>query len=377
MQTNLAKIHTEASAKIMRASASKIINRKRLFRRLEGDKACPLIWISGPAGCGKSTLVSSFIEYSDKPHIWYKIDSSDTDISSFFFNMTQACKKNGHGINSLPVFTSEYRLGIHEFSHNYFAALFSNFSEKTSIVLDNYQELPEELIFNDLLIDEISRLPENIQVIIISRKDPSSKFSRLKANRRIKLFGWQDLRFSAREFSDVVSRWGFEDLPEKTQNHIYEKMDGWVAGLLFMLEGTKRYNTSLQNIESRTFEEIFQYFAEETFDHQENDIKHFLLLTSLLPNITPKFLEALVGDVHIEKTLFCLNRNNLFIERLAHTDDEVYQYHPLFQDYLQHKMVDYFTSDEIREIKRKTADLLLIENQFENAHRSRPAKTSR
>ena len=367
MQTNLAKIHTEASTKTMRPLASKIINRKRLFRRLEGDKVYPLIWISGPAGCGKSTLVSSFIEYRDKSHLWYKIDSNDIDISSFFFNMAQACKKNGQKKNSLPVFTSDYRLGIPEFSHNYFAALFNNFSEKTSIVLDNYQELPEDLIFHDLLIDEINLLPENIQVIIISRKDPSSKFSRLKANRRIKQFGWQDLRFSAKEFSDVVSRWGVEELPEKTQNHIYEKMDGWIAGLLFMLEGTKRYNTSLQNIGSGTFEEIFQYFAEETFDYQDNDIKHFLLITSLLPNITPKFVEVLAGDANIGKTLFCLNRNNLFIERLAQTDDEVYQYHPLFQDYLQHKMVDYFTSDELREIKRKTADLLLIENQIENA----------
>ena len=368
MQTNLAKMHTERSAKIMRPSASKIIKRKRLFRRLDGSKECPLIWISGPAGCGKTTLVSSFVEYRDMSHLWYKVDSNDTDLSSFFFNMTQASKCNGQKKNNLPVFTSEYRLGISEFSHNFFAALFNNFAEEqTLIVFDNYQELPEDLIFHDLLIDAINLLPENLQVIISSRKEPSSKFSRLKANRRINQFGWQDLCFSAKEFLAVVSRWGFEDLPEKTQNHIYKKMDGWIAGLLFMLEGTRRYNTSLKNIGSGTFEEIFRYFAEETFDFQDNDLKHFLLKTSLLPNITSSLAEVLTGDTRASKTLSCLSRNNLFIEKLAQSDKEIYQYHPLFQEYLLDKMVDFFTPDQVREMKRKTANLLLIENQVEKA----------
>jgi ATP/maltotriose-dependent transcriptional regulator MalT/DNA-binding SARP family transcriptional activator len=367
MQTNLAKMHTEGLAKTMRPSASKVIKRKRLFRRLDASRKYPLVWISGPAGSGKTTLVSSFIEDQESVHLWYKFDSSDIDISSFFFNMAQASKKNGQKRNNLPVFTSEYRLGIPEFTQNFFAALFSSFSEKTLIVFDNYQELPDDLIFHDLLIDVINLLPENLQVIIISRKEPSSKFSRFKANRMINQIGWQDLRFSSKEFFDVVSRWGFEELPEKKQIHIYEKMDGWIAGLLFMLEGTKKYNTSLQNIGSGTFEEIFHYFAEEIFDFQVNNIKYFLLLTSLLPNITPKFVQVLTGDNHINKILSYLNSNNLFIEKLAQSDDEVYLYHPLFKNYLQHKMVDHFTPDELKEIKRKTANLLLIENQTEKA----------
>ena len=245
-------------------------------------------------------------------------------------------------------------MGIPEFSHNFFVELFNNLQEKTSIVFDNYQELPEDLIFNELLIDAISILPDNMQVIIISRKEPSSKFSRLMANRKINLLGWQNLRFTSEEFFDVVSRWGFEDLSEKTQNHIYKKMDGWIAGLLFMLSGTKKYNTSLQNIGSGTFEEIFQYFAEETFDFQDIDLKHFLLQTSLLPDITPRLAEVLTGDTRAGKTLSCLYRNNLFIEKVAQqSDKEAYQYHPLFQEYLLDKMVDFFTQDQVREIQSR------------------------
>jgi ATP/maltotriose-dependent transcriptional regulator MalT/DNA-binding SARP family transcriptional activator len=360
-------MHTEGSAKTMRPTASKVVRRKRLFRQLSGSRECPLIWVSGPPGCGKTTLVSSFVEYHDLEHLWYKFDSNDTDISSFFFNMTQACRHNGHKQKKLPVFTTEYRLGVPEFSHDFFSTLFSGFSDTSIIVLDNYQELPEDLIFHDLLIDALNLLPANLQVIIISRKEPSSKFSRLKANRQIRQISWQDLRFMIEEFFDVVSLWGFDDLPEKTRSQIYEKMDGWIAGLLFMLEGTKRYNTSLQHIGSGTFEEIFQYFAEETFDFQDNDIKQFLLIASQLPNITPRFIKVLTGDEQTSKTLSCLNRNNLFIEKLAEPEEETYQFHPLFQDYLQHKVSDHFTLDEAKETRRKAADLLLIDKQAEKA----------
>jgi LuxR family maltose regulon positive regulatory protein len=368
MQTNRAKMQTGGSAKIMRPSASRIIKRKRLFRRLDTSRNYPLVWVSGPAGCGKTTLVNSYIEDKEWVNLWYKIDGNDTDLSAFFSKMAQGCKYNDQGKNNLPVFTSKNRKGIPEFSHNFFAALFNNFAKKQgSIVFDNYQELSEDLIFHDLLIDAIDLLPENLQVIIISRKEPSSKFIRLKANRRINQFGWQDLRFSPKEFFDVVSRWGFEDLSENTQNHIYKKVDGWIAGLLFMLEGTKRYNTSLHNIGSGSFEEIFHYFAEETFDFRDNETKNFLLRTSLLPNITPKLAGVLTGDKRAGKTLACMSRNNLFIEKLAQSGDEVYQYHPLFKEYLLDKLFDYFTPDELKEIKRKTADILLIENQVENA----------
>ncbi|MBW2465929.1 MAG: hypothetical protein JRF02_01385 [Deltaproteobacteria bacterium] len=366
MQVEPAKIQAEGSSKILRPSASKIVRRKRLFRRFDAARDCPLIWVSGPAGSGKTTLVSSYIENHDLDHLWYKIDSTDIDFTSFYFNMLLACKKNGLKHDNLPEFTSEYRLNIPEFSYNFFNALFNSFVQRSVIVLDNYHELPEELIFHDLLLDAINLLPENLQVIIISRKEPSSKFSRLKANRKIHLLGWSDLRFTPEELIRVVNRWGFEDLPKKIQNHIYKRMDGWIVGLLFMLDNTKKLNTNLQHIDKGTFEEIFQYFAEETYEYQDDKIKKLLLHTSLLPIITPGLTRSLTGDIRADKTLSCLNRNNLFIEKSAQSE-ETYQYHPLFQKYLQHKMLDSFTPQQVAELKRKTADLLLEEKQAEKA----------
>ena len=368
MQSTPARIQAEGTSKMKRPEATKTLKRKRLFNKLDAGRKRPVTWISGPAGSGKTELVSSYIEDRDIDHIWYNVDSSDIDISSFFFSMKQACRVNGQKKNNLPSFTADFRLDIQKFSNIFFAALYSNFAGQALIVFDNYHELPEELIFHEFLIDAINLLPDNLRVILISRKEPSAKFSRLKANRMINVLGWHDLRFTPDEFYGVVSRWGFEELPEKTQSQVYSRVDGWIAGLQFLLDGTRKFNTNLQHIDSRTCEEIFQYFAVETFDYQDNETRHLLLKTSFLANITPGLVRDFTENSNAAKALSCLNRNNLFVEKAAAGEEgESYRYHPLFREFLQHKIAEVFTPKQVREVKRKSADLLLREEKTDEA----------
>jgi len=59
--------------------------RKRLFNLLDNMRRQPVIWISGPAGCGKTTLVSSYLESQKLPCLWYQIDEGDKDPATFFY----------------------------------------------------------------------------------------------------------------------------------------------------------------------------------------------------------------------------------------------------------------------------------------------------
>jgi ATP/maltotriose-dependent transcriptional regulator MalT len=45
----------------------------------------PVIWIAGPAGCGKTTLVSSYLEARGIPCLWDQIDQGDADPATFFY----------------------------------------------------------------------------------------------------------------------------------------------------------------------------------------------------------------------------------------------------------------------------------------------------
>jgi ATP/maltotriose-dependent transcriptional regulator MalT/DNA-binding SARP family transcriptional activator len=354
-------------AKITRPSASKIIIRQRIFDRLQNGSNCPILWVSGPAGSGKTTLISSYIESQQLPCLWYKVDANDIDLSCFYKNLTFAGKKAAPQLKNMPALSSDYQPGVQEFNRSFFTELFNNLQKQSILVFDNYQEIPDEVVLHDMLLEAFNLLPEGMRLIIISRKEPLPKFSRNRVNRRMNFIRWQDIRFTPSEFLNVMRKWGFEDIPKKTNLDIHQKLNGWIAGLLFILEATKRYNTSIQHVGIGAFEDIFNYFSEEIFDYLDKELKHFLINTALLPAITVRLAQDLIGNSQAAKTLCFLDRNNLFIEKLSGATIDTFQYNPLFREFLLDKMHELYSPAGISEIKRRTADLLLNENQLEEA----------
>jgi LuxR family maltose regulon positive regulatory protein len=59
-----------------------IVPRPRLFRQLDRGRSCPLTWVSGPPGSGKTSLVASYIETRRLFCLWYQVDSGDKDLAS-------------------------------------------------------------------------------------------------------------------------------------------------------------------------------------------------------------------------------------------------------------------------------------------------------
>jgi len=65
--------------KITRPILPEVYPRKRLFEALDKLRRQPLIWVSGPGGSGKTTLVSSYLEDRKIPCLWYQVEEGDKD----------------------------------------------------------------------------------------------------------------------------------------------------------------------------------------------------------------------------------------------------------------------------------------------------------
>ena len=50
------------NAKTTRPSAGNVLPRERLFATLDAARRAPLLWVHGPPGCGKTSLVSSYLD---------------------------------------------------------------------------------------------------------------------------------------------------------------------------------------------------------------------------------------------------------------------------------------------------------------------------
>ena len=59
------------------------LHRQRLLDRLNRHRKRPLTLVSAPAGYGKSTLVSCWLESCDVPSAWLSLDESDNDLRIF------------------------------------------------------------------------------------------------------------------------------------------------------------------------------------------------------------------------------------------------------------------------------------------------------
>ena len=128
--------------KITRPGISGVLRRERLFRQLDKSRKQPVIWIAGPAGSGKTTLVSSYLEARGLPCLWYQVDGGDSDIAGFFYYIGLAAKKAAPRCRKpLPILSPEYLQGLDIFARKFFENLYGRLKRPFVVVLDNYQEL--------------------------------------------------------------------------------------------------------------------------------------------------------------------------------------------------------------------------------------------
>ena len=78
-------------AKLTRPRLHWALARERLFERLDQPRAQgQAIYVAGPPGAGKTTLVTSWLEARAIAGIWYQIDAGDEDLATFFYYLGEA-----------------------------------------------------------------------------------------------------------------------------------------------------------------------------------------------------------------------------------------------------------------------------------------------
>ncbi|TAL26211.1 MAG: AAA family ATPase [Nitrospirae bacterium] len=360
---------------------------------MDSSRKKPVVWVSAAAGSGKTTLVSSYLDARKLPHLWYRCDEGDADIATFFYYMGLAAKKvNPRKKKPMPLLTPEYLLGIPTFTKRYFEKLYGRvpltltLSRKGRgnksvspplrggdkgegeggfvIVLDNYQDVSSDSQFHEIIRNGLSIIPEGINIVVISRTEPPPHFARLKANNNMSFVGWDDIRFTPQEAKEIIREQKTLKLKDMDIMKLYSETDGWIAGLILLLERMKTTG-GRHPIKKIPKDDVFNYFANEVFQNIDKDTRKFLLITALLPSITPFTAERLTGMSNAGRILSQLSKKHFFTDKSGHED--IYRYHALFKEFLLSRIKDEFTPAQLAG-KRQDAALLLRESgQTEDA----------
>ncbi len=336
--------------------------RERLFERLDHFRELAATWISSPAGSGKTTLVASYIEARDIPCLWYQVDAGDADIASFFYLLAQAVKPE----KSLPLLTPEYSFGIKVFSRRFFAELLAGLSIPFALVFDDYQEVDKEANIHEVIREVIFTVPAGIHVFILSRQDPPPLFAKVRVRGHMNMLGWEDLRLAPEEVNDLVGTVAHQEYPETVINKLYRKSDGWITGMILLLNHAFDEDVEPQLLYKFTPEEIFDYFASELFNTIENDLRQFLLQVAVLPVISVDLARGLTGNQKADQFLFRLNHRNYFTTRRLGRPT-TYQFHPLFREFLLYRARQVFKPQELTDLILTAAQLIVEDGQLETA----------
>ncbi|NVN89753.1 MAG: hypothetical protein HXX11_04050 [Desulfuromonadales bacterium] len=191
--------------KISRPLMTDIVPRERLFRLLDSSRLRPIIWVNGPGGAGKSSLVASYIDSRMLPCLWYQVDSGDEDIATLFHYLRMALDHTHFALPAtLPALTPEYQLGVETFSRRYFEKLFAALPAPCVLVIDDCHEVSDESLFHQVLRSGLCEIPQGINVIIISRNAPPPSLIHLRSRSRLSLISWNDLRLTSVETEAIV-----------------------------------------------------------------------------------------------------------------------------------------------------------------------------
>jgi LuxR family maltose regulon positive regulatory protein len=330
------------------------ILRSQLLAHIGDPRPGQITLVSAPAGFGKTTLISAWLDDCKLPVAWLALDKSDNQLNHFFAYLLAALQKANLNIGkSLDDFLHQDNNDNLESILTQLLSELDNAAPAIVLVLDDYHTIKNPAIHKAVLFlldhltthnpdeDDIQQI--GCHPVIISRVDPSFPLSHWRLCGRINEIRVNDLRLSDTDATDLLHRMTNIDLSEDEASALASHSEGWIAGLQLTALSLRGQN----HLSIHRFIDEFNgnqrlisdYLFEEVLSQESEFIQSFLMQTSILDQFTGSLCDAITGRTDGQATLEILERSNLFVIPLDHKR-EWYRYHQLFIDVLTKRRED-------------------------------------
>jgi LuxR family maltose regulon positive regulatory protein len=303
----------------------------------------PLVLVSAPAGFGKTTLLTDWLtgaEAGGRSVAWLSLDQRDDDPASFWTYVLAALRTavpgigaDAHALLQSPQWSTEAVLAT---LLNDLSAL----SDDVVLVLDDYHVI-ESGDVHDGVTFLLDHLPAQIHLVIATRADPPLPLARLRARGELVEVRAADLRFTQGEAAAYLQDVMGLTLTALEVAALEGRTEGWIAALQLAALSMQDRDDVAGFIAGFAGDDRFvvDYLVEEVLKRQPEQVRSFLLQTSVLSRLTGPLCDAVTGQDGGRAMLEALERGNLFLVPL---DDrrQWYRYHHLFGDVLRARLLD-------------------------------------
>lgn len=336
------------------------VRRERLFALFTDAAPGTSFWLAASAGSGKTMLAASYLKSADRPFIWYQVDDRDTDPASLFHYLTLAAQVYFTSARAeLPRYSMEAMHSLEAFSAQFFEQLYLALPKRFSLVFDNCQDVSGNTTLSTIFRQGLKQLPVHGQLIFISRELPPPALAGFRASGQIIVITQNQLAFNRQDITELATLSGADDALINHAEQLAQRTLGWAAGVTLMLNEPQLIDQASHPLIAQN-NTLFDYFAGEFFNSCDPKLRQFLLATAHLPRISMAAARTLYPGDDAERLLNDLIRRHFFILPFDDTKT-VYQYHPLFRDFLEQQCALLLTAEQITQQQIRTAELLLQE----------------
>jgi LuxR family transcriptional regulator, maltose regulon positive regulatory protein len=321
------------------SAGNNTVHRPELIEKLNTGLSRKLILISAPAGFGKTTVVSDWIEQNKIPTAWFSIDKADNDPVEFL-NYIIAGIQSIHstfGQSTITLLNSPSKPSIQSIVSlliNDILHIKMNFL----LILDDFHLITNRDIL-ELVTFLLEHIPDNIHIVFLTRSDPALSISKLRSQHQLLEIRTSDLSFSANDISTLFNKKLKVKLSVEDAYSLETKTEGWIAGLqltALSMKGREDVSGFIQELKGDN-RYIMDYLMEEVLKIQTDDIKEFLLQTSILEQMSAPLCNAILNRNDSQLLLELLEKNNMFVIPLD-TERTWFRYHHLFAGLLKQRL---------------------------------------
>jgi LuxR family maltose regulon positive regulatory protein len=356
------------------------LQRQQLIDHLDQRCKRPLTLISAPAGYGKTTLASYWLEKSDSPYAWVSLDEADNDLRLFLSYFLAAIQTifPDFGRQILAMVNASTLAPVTALAGSLINEI-NQIEQSFVLAWDDFHLIKDESVL-ELLNQLLRHPPPSMHLVLIGRRDPFLPFSRLRANRLMTEIRTQDLRFSQTEIEELLTQMLGTTVDPSTAARLSERTEGWVTGLLlavFAIRNQGRLDPALLEPQVDA-QYVMEYLFTEVFSRQPSVITSYLMSSAILDRFCGPLCEAVRAPAGDSPTLenggwefiAWLKEQNLFLIPLDN-EKRWFRFHHLFQKLLRNQLERHFSRDDINALHDRAstwfAENGLIEEALKHA----------
>ena len=293
-----------------------LLPRKNVAAALDSAALNETVCFVAPYGYGKTLAVVSWLRDSGKNAVWITLDAADDSELVFFAGLSAAMKRfSGWQGDANDILSDPKYIGSPQgFLRETILAAEKNTSDKI-LVIDDFRYIRDPALLRSIK-DFLTGLLGNWRVILMSRSELPSVFTEFILKGRMRLLTPKELSFSPEEMAEFFAINGCDASQEEVLQ-VRSETEGWPASLNVVLT-ISRGGPVTYGEAARAY--VMGFFETEIWAGLGEDVKDFLLRTSILDQLAPPVCRAVADPGTTQHILRWLFVNGLFITRMDEKD---------------------------------------------------------